>query len=83
MKPICFTFSLDDKPNIFGMHENSNITVFLSTFKGMKEHIRVPNIVEIIEHECIHYCIDALLEEQIEWQKQDRVIGHIMRMRKK
>lgn len=76
-----FDFVLNhDIPNIYGMHENGNVFIYLNAFGGIKKHIMINKLIDIIEHECIHFCIDDITEDIIEWQKQERIIGHMKRL---
>jgi len=69
-------FSVEDKRNTFGVHDNGAIKIFLCNF-NFKDNI--PKIIEIIEHEVMHYAIRKCLKPQDqEWANQERIIGKIM-----
>ena len=66
-------------PNIYGMHENGSITIYLSNYRYNYEDYTISQICKILLHETLHYAIRcALSDTELELCNQELVIGKII-----
>jgi hypothetical protein len=75
---INYDFKLELTPNVYGVHDNGDITINLSSFHFGEEDINIAKIVNVLRHETFHAAFrEILTNEELQWANQEWIIGQI------
>lgn len=71
-----YNLSLELTPNVYGMHKDGKVTIVLPNIQARTHKTTLDKLFKYLWHETMHYAIRLCLTEgEIEWAKQDRIIG--------
>lgn len=77
--PLEIEFSLEHRENVFGVHEEGAVIIYLPSFNYSSMDLNIQKIIECIWHESMHNAINKCAGEVIGWQKQDWAINKVLR----